>query len=78
MESKNKNIVTIEDITLIKIERKYNSGHKQTYFYNLKVSNIDDLLLIETNEPLSNEIIGSKFKYKLNKDKTEIIDFDIL
>jgi hypothetical protein len=78
MESKNKNIVTIEDITLIKIERKYNSGHKETYFYNLKVSDIDELLLIQTNEPLSNDIVGSKFKYKFNKDKTEIIEFDII
>jgi len=76
MENKNKNIVTIEDISLIKIERKYNSGHKETYYYNLKVSDIDELLLIETNDPLPKDIIGSKFKF--NKDKTEIIDFAII
>jgi hypothetical protein len=78
MESKNKNILTIEAFTLIKIEKKYNTGKKQTYYYNLKVSDIDDLLLIEIDEPLSNDIIGSKFKYKFNKDKTEIIEFNIL
>ena len=73
-----KNILTIEAFTLIKIERKYNIAKKQTYYYNLKISDIDDLLLIELDEPLSNNIIGSKFKYKLNKDKTEIIEFNII
>jgi hypothetical protein len=74
----NKNILTIEAFTLIKLERKYNTGKKQTYYYNLKISDIDDLLLIEIDEPLSNNIIGSKFQYKLNKDKTEIIEFNII
>ena len=78
MERKNKNVVTIEEITLIKIERKYNSGHKQTYFYNLKVSDIDELLLIETTEPLNSSLVGTSFKYTFNKDKTKLVDFDII
>jgi hypothetical protein len=78
MESKNKNTSKIEDITLIKIERTYNTGKKQTYFYNIKISDIEELLLIETDEPLNSDIIGATFKYKFNKDKTELLDFDII
>lgn len=78
MESKKKNLSTIEEVTLIKIERKYNTGAKQTYYYNIKVSDIEELLLIETTEPLSSNIVGSSLKYKFNKDKTELIDFDII
>ena len=76
MEVKNK--FTIEDVTLIKIERKYNAGSKETYFYNLKVSDIDELLLIETTEPLTSSLVGTSFKYTFNEDKTKLIDFDII
>jgi hypothetical protein len=69
---------TIEDITLIKIERTYNTGSKQIYYYNLKVSDIDELLLIETTEPLTSSLIGISFKYKFNKDKTKLLEFDII
>jgi hypothetical protein len=78
MDSKKKNISTIEEVTLIKIERKYNTGAKQTYYYNIKVSDIEELLLIETTEQLNSDIIGSSLKYKFNKDKTELLDFDII
>jgi hypothetical protein len=77
MENK-KNISTIEDIKLIKIERKYNTAKSQIYFYNIKVSNIDELLLIETEQPLSPDIVGASFKYKFNRDKTKLLDFDIV
>lgn len=73
-----KNSFIIEDVTLIKIEMKYNTGNKQTYFYNLKISDIDELLLIETTEALNKDLVGTSFKYKFNKDKTKLLEFDII
>lgn len=68
----------IEEITLIKVEKKYNSNEKNGYFYNIKVSGIDELLLLATTEILNNSIVGSNIQYKLNKDTGEITDFDIV
>lgn len=68
----------IESLTLIKIEKKYNSHEKNTYFYNIKISNIEEPLLLETNELLNNNIVGNTIEYKLNKDTGEIIELEIV
>lgn len=68
----------IEEVTLIKVEKKYNSNEKNDYFYNIKVSGIDELLLLATTEILNNSIVGSNIQYNLNKDTGEITDFDIV
>lgn len=67
----------IESISLIKVEKKYNSNEKKSYFYNIKISGIDELLLLETSEVLDKNIIGSSIEYKLNKETGEIDDFNI-
>lgn len=68
----------IEEISLIKVEKKYNSNEKKSYFYNIKVSGIDELLLLETNQLLDKNIIGSSIEYKLNRESGEIDSFNIV
>jgi hypothetical protein len=68
----------IESLTLIKVEKKYNSHEKNMYFYNIKISNIEELLLLETNEILDSNIVGNTIEYKLNKDTGEIIELEIV
>jgi hypothetical protein len=57
----------IEDLQLIKVEKKFN-GHNQKYYYNIKFSEIDELLIIETEEQLDLSMIGLIIKYKLNSE----------
>jgi len=68
----------IESLTLIKVEKKFNSNEKNIYFYNIKISNIEELLLLETYELLDSNIVGSTIEYKLNKDTGEIIELEIV
>lgn len=68
----------IEEVTLIKVEKSYNFNEKKKYFFNVKVSGIEELLLIESNELLDNGLVGSSIEYKLDKETGSITDFDII
>lgn len=68
----------IEEVTLIKVEKSYNFNEKKKYFFNIKVSGIEELLLIESNELLDNGLVGSSIEYKLDKETGSITDFDII
>lgn len=61
---------------LIRVEKLYNQTEKQKYFYNLQIEGIDDLLLLETLNPVS-DIVGRKIKYKLNSEN-EVSDFEFI
>jgi hypothetical protein len=52
---------------LIKVEKKFN-GQEQKYFYNLGLEGIEQLLLLESDERILDNLIGSKISYKINED----------
>jgi hypothetical protein len=58
----------VESIDLIKYEKSFRSDKKDKFFYNLKLSDIDDLLLLETEYKLDNLIVGKKVSYVLNDE----------
>lgn len=67
----------IEKIELVKVETAFNPRRK-SFFYNLYLQEIDEPLLIGgLNEPLSENLIGKKIKYKLT-DTLEVKDFELL
>jgi hypothetical protein len=64
----------VESITLVKMENDYVNRNVK-YFYTIKVSDINEELILETNDKLE-PVVGKKFSYKLDKNTNEIIDFD--
>lgn len=66
----------IIDCKLVKVEKLFNQGQKQKFYYNLQLEGIDELLLIETNNVIPNGLIGNKIKYKLNEDNI-ISEFEL-
>lgn len=62
---------------LIKVEKLYNQSEKVRYYYNLELEGIDELLLIETSQPIEPGLVGNKIKYKLNEEN-EVSDFEFL
>lgn len=64
----------VESITLVKMENDYVNRNVK-YFYTIKVSDINQELILETNDKLE-PVVGKKFSYKLDKNTNEIIDFD--
>ena len=68
---------TIEKLELIKVEKNFNKREQQ-YFYNIYLEGIDEPLLIGgLNEQITQSIVGSKIKYKLNEDN-EVKDFEVI
>ena len=67
----------IEKVELVKVLNTYSAGSKPTYFYNIFIEGIDEPLLVsDVNQPITNDYVGKKIKYKLNGEN-EVIDFDI-
>lgn len=67
----------ILDCKLIKVEKKYNSTKPSKFFYNLHLEDIEEPLLLETEQPLEPRLVGLKIKYKLNAEN-EVSDFEFL
>ena len=63
----------ITSIQIIKMEKKYN-GQPTKYFYNIGLEGIDELLLLEVEQPINNSLTTNKVEYKIN-DENEVIDF---
>lgn len=72
MKSKSHKIL---DCKLIKVEKKYNSVKPNKFFYNLHLEDMDEPLLVETEQPLEPRLVGHKIKYKLNADN-EVSEFE--
>ena len=58
----------IESIDIVRVEKSFRLDKNTKYFYNLKLSKIDDLLLLETDYKLDNLIVGKKVSYTLNEE----------
>lgn len=67
----------IIDCKLIKVEKLYNQSEKNVFYYNLKLEDMDDLLLVETNTPFEPNLIGHKIRYQLSEEN-EVSKFEIL
>ena len=67
----------ILDCKLIKVEKKYNQVKPGKFFYNLLLEDIDEPLLVETEQALPEGLVGLKIKYKLNAEN-EVSDFEFL
>lgn len=69
----------IENIELIKIGRVPGSPRDLTFFYNIKLEGIDDLLIIETPFQIdSNDFIGNTIKYEVDRNTNEVSKFEFL
>lgn len=62
----------VESIDLVKFEKSFRADKKDKFFYNLKLSGIDDLLLLETEYKLDNIILGKKVSYVLNDENVVV------
>lgn len=67
----------ILDCKLIKVEKLFNQTRPGKFFYNLTLEEIDEPLLLETDESIQPNIIGHKIKYKLNENN-EVSEFEFL
>lgn len=67
----------ILDCKLIKVEKKFNQRKASKFFYNLQLENIEEPLLLETESPLQDGLIGQKIKYKLNSEN-EVSEFELI
>lgn len=74
MKSFTKKII---ECKLVKIEKLYNQSYKQKFFYSLQLEGIDEILILESNERFTQDVTGSKIKYKLNSEN-EVSDFAFL
>jgi hypothetical protein len=72
-KSHSKKITTFE---LIKIEKRFN-GAKQKYFYNLGLEGIEGYLLLESEDKITDNLVGMNVKYKLNEENI-VVDFDFV
>lgn len=72
-KSHSKKITTFE---LIKVEKRFN-GARQKYFYNLGLDGIEGFLLLESEEKITDNLVGLKIQYKLNEDNI-VVDFDFV
>jgi hypothetical protein len=72
-KSHSKKITTFE---LIKIEKRFN-GAKQKYFYNLGLEGIEGFLLLESEDKITDNLVGMNVKYKLNEENI-VVDFDFV
>ena len=67
----------ILDCKLIKVEKLFNQTKPHKLFYNLILEEMDEPLLLETNEAIQPDLIGHKIKYKLNEEN-EVSEFEFL
>ena len=67
----------ILDCKLIKVEKLYNQVKPNKLFYNLILEDMDEPLLIETEEPIQPDLIGQNIKYKLN-ELNEVSEFEFI
>lgn len=58
----------VESIELVKIQKSFRADKETKYFYNLKLSGIDDLLLLETQYTLDKMIVGKEVSYIINDE----------
>jgi hypothetical protein len=58
----------IESIELIKFQKSFRKDYNNKYFYNIKLSDIEELLLLESEFRLDAIVIGKKVSYLLNED----------
>jgi hypothetical protein len=66
----------IESVTLIKVERDYKAGSNPKYYYDIKLSDMEQSLIFETREDFNAfSLIGNKVTYTLDSDNN-VIDFD--
>lgn len=64
----------VEKVTLIKIETSY-IDKTNTYFYSIKLNNLEEELLLESKVKLEN-IQGMKFDYELDMNTNEVNEFN--
>jgi hypothetical protein len=67
----------ILDCKLIKIEKLFNQTRPNKFFYNLTLEEMNEPLLLETDEAIQPGLIGHKIKYKLNEEN-EVSEFEFL
>lgn len=74
MKGKSHKILKCE---LIKVEKVFNQVKPSKYFYNLELEGLDDILLLETEQPIPPGLVGNKIKYKLDSEN-QISEFEFL
>ena len=65
------------DCKLIKVEKLFNQTKPHKLFYNLILEDVEEPLLLETEQPIHPYLIGQKIKYKLNAEN-EVSEFEFL
>ena len=65
------------DCKLIKVEKLFNQTKPNKFFYNITLEEMDEPLLLETEQAIQPGIIGHKIKYKLNENN-EVSEFEFL
>ena len=58
----------VESIDLVKFEKSFRSDKSDKYFFNLKLSGIEDLLLLESEYLLDNFVVGREVSYVINDE----------
>jgi hypothetical protein len=58
----------VESIDLVKFEKSFRADKKDKYFFNLKLSGIEDLLLLESEFMLDNLVVGRQVSYVINDE----------
>jgi hypothetical protein len=67
----------IEILSLIKIEKRYNTGESPKYFYNITLQDINEQLLLVIDEPILENIVGKEITYEINEEGV-ITDFNLV
>jgi len=79
---KKKNIIqnckVIKSFELIKVEIPTNTQNPKRYFYNIELDGIEELLLVETFDPIptDEDYVGRSILYDINEDN-EVSNFII-
>jgi hypothetical protein len=58
----------VESIELVKFEKSFRADKVDKYFFNLKLSDIDDYLLLESEFMLDNLVVGRQVSYVINDE----------
>jgi len=66
------------DCKLIRVEKTFNKGKKDSYVYSLELEGIEDILLFSVDKTFdSNALVGKKLKYRIGDDNL-ISEFEII
>ena len=65
------------DCKLIKVEKLFNQTKPNKFFYNITLEEMDEPLLLETEQEIQPVLIGQKIKYKLNEEN-EVSEFELI